>query len=335
MLTRIRPYGCLKLGSLEAAWAEWPRNWYGQRHERCRVQGLPADVIKPTPIEPNVVDASTLLLHVQKIVRPPKKISGAAFSLGKPIVLVLPDLAVRAVILRLDSLPARKEDQTSLIRWRLGQEQLFPLGGTKVVFHLLDSGESSPRGAVTVLAVAIRESVLAQYEDVCEQMGLNPVEVDIATFRLFNLWAHVTRWEKVSRSEDLLWVSLMDEGFTVLIHHAGRLIFLRSKLLHARKGQEVSDPHASPDQRQYQERVLEEVLASLTVCMESHPEVSVNRVILANERTDQGLVELLGRELHVPVETIESKSLVQGRWSEIPQGDPLGGLVAVAGLLGR
>lgn len=335
MLTRIRPYGCLKLGALEAAWAEWPRTWYGQRSERCRVQGLPADVIKPTPIEPNVVDASTLLLHVKKIVRPTKRASEGPPSMCKPIVLLLPDLAVRAVILRLDSLPARKEDQTSLIRWRLGQEQLFPLGGTKVVFHLLDSAELSQQGAVMVLAVAIRESVLAQYEDLCKQMGLNPVEVDIATFRLFNLWAQVTRWNKVSTSEDLLWVSLMDEGFTVLIHHAGRLIFLRSKLLHTRRSHDLNELDVSAEQRQHQDWVLDEILASLTVCMEAHPEVSVSRVVLASDGTDQGLVDLLSHELHVPIETIEWKKMLRGRWGEAPSGNPLGGLVAVAGLLGR
>ncbi len=325
MLSRIRPYGCLKLGALEAAWAEWPRTWYGQPVERCRVQELPTDVLKPTPIEPNILDTNALQLHVRKLVRPVKARSREMCSTGKPVVLLLPDLAVRAVILRLETLPARKEDQLSLIRWRLGQEQLFPLGGTKVVFHVLDSPDQTSRGPVSVLAVAIRDSVLAQYEAVCEQMGLNPVEVDIATFRLFNLWAQVTKWNPGRSSEDFLWVSLMDEGFTVLIHHGGRLIFLRSKLL----------PSSMLDGQQHQDKVLEEILASLTVCMESHPEVSVSRVLLAQERTDHGLVTLLEGELRIPVETIDWKHLVRGTWDEIPQGDLLGGLVAVAGLLGR
>ena len=111
MWTGIRPYGCLKLGALEASWAEWPRTWLGRRSERCRVQGLPADVVTPTPIEPNVVDASTLLLYVKKIIRPRKTAKSGWFPSGlyKPIVLLLPDLAVRAVILRLDTLqPAMK-----------------------------------------------------------------------------------------------------------------------------------------------------------------------------------------------------------------------------------
>ena len=204
-----------------------------------------------------------------------------------------------------------------------------------MVYHRLDAGGASSQGAVTVLAVAIREAVLAQYEELCEQLGLNPVDVDIATFRLFNLWARVTRWNKVSATEDLLWVSLMDNGFTVLIHHAGRLIFLRSKLLYSQTSHELVGLDSSAEQRQHQDRVVEEILASLAVCMEGHPEVSVNRVVLASEGTDRGLVDLLGDELQVPVEAVEWKHMLQGSWGEAPSGNPLGGLVAVAGLLGR
>ena len=41
----------------------------------------------------------------------------------------------------------------------------------------------------TVLTVAIRETVIKQYEAVCEAVGLFPVEVDTATFRLCNLFS--------------------------------------------------------------------------------------------------------------------------------------------------
>ena len=53
----------------------------------------------------------------------------------RPIVLLLPDLSVRATVLQLEQFPAQTEEQEALIRWRLGQEQLLPLAGAKIVWQ--------------------------------------------------------------------------------------------------------------------------------------------------------------------------------------------------------
>ena len=64
------------------------------------------------------------------------------------MVLVLPDLCVRATLVALDVIPARASELETLLRWRLEREAFFPMTGTRLTWQVLD-----PR---TVLTVAIR-----------------------------------------------------------------------------------------------------------------------------------------------------------------------------------
>ena len=102
--------------------------------------------------------------------------------------VILPDLAVRLAVLRLQDLPWSSEEREALVRWRLGQEQLLSLTGAKVFSQVLSEPGGSGDGPCTVLAVVVQEAVLAQYEAVCEAAGLIPQEVDVSSLRLFNLW---------------------------------------------------------------------------------------------------------------------------------------------------
>ncbi|MFO0777757.1 MAG: hypothetical protein U0223_09175 [Nitrospira sp.] len=55
-----------------------------------------------------------------------------------------------------------------------------------------NQAEGSERG-YTVLAVAVQESVLGQYESLCESVGLIPFEVGITSLQLVNLWKRISR----------------------------------------------------------------------------------------------------------------------------------------------
>ena len=113
--------------------------------------------------------------------------------------MLLPDTAVRATILHLEQLPVRREERDALIRWRLGQEQLFPLSGAKVLSQVFHDRSEGKRPAYTVLTVAVQESVLKQYESLCESVGLIPQEVGITSLRIFDLWRRVSsgsHWRK-------------------------------------------------------------------------------------------------------------------------------------------
>jgi len=195
-----RLHYCLRLGPREAAWAESGRNWWGRRRDRCRLAQLPPGLIQPSPVEPNITDPGALATRLRALTQPEahggsavhRLMAQARAQVPRPVALIVPDLCVRAVIFRLDNVPTRSAEREALIRWRLGQEQLFPLVGAKVVSQPLSTNGKRSAGPQTILAVAIQEAVLHQYEAACESVGLAPMQVDVVSFRLFNLWARAS-----------------------------------------------------------------------------------------------------------------------------------------------
>ncbi|MEK7304918.1 MAG: hypothetical protein AAB034_02095, partial [Nitrospirota bacterium] len=136
---------------------------------------LPEGAVKPSPAEPNLAQLTLVEAKIHALVGPPQdvRILGHAVMANcpRPVTLLLPDAAVRAVVLHLDQLPARADEREALIRWRFGQEQLFPLTGTTMISQVFSGSPRATGGAQSVLAVAVHQSVLRQYESVCESVG--------------------------------------------------------------------------------------------------------------------------------------------------------------------
>ena len=227
-----RPQYCLKIGARDLAWAEVHRNWRGRPRYQCVVSALPEGIVRLSPLEQNIISPHELETHIRAIAgSATTQAPGRSSTPGVPraATIILPDLAVRLAVLRLQDLPWSSDERDALVRWRLGQEQLLSLSGAKVFSQVLSDPGGSGDGPCTVLAVVVQEAVLTQYEAVCEAAGLIPQEVDVASLRLFNLWAHGTG--RAARSTaDFLWVNATDGGVTALIFHNGTLVFLRSKL---------------------------------------------------------------------------------------------------------
>ncbi len=330
-----RLHRCLKLGPREAAWAESSRSWMGRRRDRCRLIQLPPGLIQPSPVEPNITDSAALATRLRVLIQPEARGRSALHRLvaqvPKPVTLILPDLCVRAVIFRLDNVPTQPAEREALIRWRLGQEKLFPLVGAKVVSQPLSTNGKRATGPQTVLAVAIQESVLHQYEAVCEAVGLSPMQVDAVSFRLFNLWARVARGAGENGAEDLLWLSLLDGGLTLLIVHAGELVFLRSKL--QLPGARVSGESSHLEAGQA-DKVVAEIAASLLSCAETYPDLAAKRLILVSDEPETGLARLISEEFGVEVEGLGVAQAESAGWDQANTSVPRGVLPAIAGLLG-
>lgn len=329
-LTELRPQGCLKLGPASAVWAE-TRGWLGRTEQRCVVRPLPEGLIKPSPVDPNIDDMASLKEHIQAMVtpeivpRPPRRLLRPP-GFPRSTSLLLPDLCVRAAIIRLDQLPSRSEERAALIQWRTAQEQLLPVGGTRVSYQVL--GDEQADGPKSVLAVAIREPVLRQYESLCEAVGLLPLQVEIGTFRLFNLWGQVTGWFGREETEDLLWVTVLDSGLTVLIVHGGAPVFVRTKLM----------PTACRSETDYQmleRKILDDVVASMESCSSAFPQAAPSRLVLASDVQGLNLLDRLTQELNLGGEELNWNLAKQVGWTTENGHPGLATLSAVAGLMGR
>lgn len=321
-----RPQRCLKFGADSIAWAEAERNWRGQRRHKCVMSTLSDGMIKPSPSEENVTDPSALASRIRALIGPDSvhAVGGAALS-ARPrrIAVLLPDTAVRATILHLEKLPVRREERDALIRWRLGQEQLFPLSDAKVVFQVLHDRSRSKGPAV--LTVAVQESVLKQYESLCESVGLIPQAVGSTSLQIFDLWRRASsgsHW----RSRECLWINVSDRALTTIICQQGRLLSYRCKLL----GTEAADPLAKTDMLN---KLLAECSASLEICQQQHPSTVVKEAIICADGDLSRFRTLIEAELGLSVEQLGWESIEAfGRvTTETHRG--MASLAAVAGVL--
>lgn len=304
-----KPQRCLKVGIDAAAWVETELDWRGRKRYRCVVSPLQDGLVKPSPAEDNLSDIPALEGRIRALTgqgAESHQRGHSVFSdLPRRITLLLPDAAARTVVLQLDQLPADRAEREALIRWRLGQEQLLSLAGAKLVWQVFPALSGHRGQAHIVLAVSIQESVLQQYESLCESAGLIPHEVGITSLRLFNLWRKVAG--RLSRRKaDFLWATVADRALTTMVFQQGRLLFYRCKVL----GGEPATSMATADPL---DKVIEECGASLEVCQQRHPDLAVTDAVLCGdgevaafkarietslglsvERMDWGVIDALG-----------------------------------------
>jgi type IV pilus assembly protein PilM len=84
--------------------------------------------------------------------------------------LVLPDAAVRVLLLDFDQLPAKAVEALAVVRFRLKKLLPFDADEAAVSYQIM----SQSRGMVRVLAVAIPKAVLAEYESMVRDAGFEP-----------------------------------------------------------------------------------------------------------------------------------------------------------------
>jgi Tfp pilus assembly PilM family ATPase len=234
---------------------------------------------------------------------------------------------MRATVLQLEQLPAQVEEQEALIRWRLGQEQLLPLAGAKIAWQRFPSLRAGIERSRIVLVVAIQEAILKQYESLCESVGLLPQEVDMTSFRLFNLWLKAAGGRK-RLDRDLLWISISDGGLTCFVMQEGRLVFVRTKSLRAEGIQE--DEAVGGD---LVDCIVEECASSLRACREHHPGLNVTEIVLAGDSPLQNLEQALNKELGLPIERLDWEAVESVGWKHDGGNTSWATLPVVAGVM--
>ena len=84
--------------------------------------------------------------------------------------MVVPDAAVRVLLLDFDSLPAKPAEALPVVRFRLKKLLPFDADEAVVSYQVM----STQRGLVRVLAVAVPKAVLEEYESIVREAGFEP-----------------------------------------------------------------------------------------------------------------------------------------------------------------
>jgi type IV pilus assembly protein PilM len=135
-------------------------------------------VIKPSTVEPNVINAAALQAAL-------KNIFDRVDLRGQAIALVLPDPVVRVFIFQFETLPRRVEDSAPLLRWRLKKSIPFDVEET-MISSMRQTGHD---GGLEIITAVARQSIVREYEQAVVAAGGTPGVVLSSTLACLPLLA--------------------------------------------------------------------------------------------------------------------------------------------------
>jgi type IV pilus assembly protein PilM len=128
---------------------------------------LVAGAVVPGLKPGNVTDRVAVAAAVRKTL---ESVGMKANSRDADITLVIPDAAVRVLLLDFDSLPTKLTEALPIVRFRLKKMLPFDADDAMVTFQVMSTNKS----IVRVLAVAIPRDVLSEYETAAREAGYEP-----------------------------------------------------------------------------------------------------------------------------------------------------------------
>jgi type IV pilus assembly protein PilM len=134
----------------------------GHTVEACTAGELALGSVVPDLLEAN-------LRERQRVFETVRETLGALNSRSRDVIAVLPDAAVRVMLLDFDTLPANRVEAESVVRFRLKKSLPFDLDKAKISYH----AQQSANGLKVVAAVAL-SSVVEDYESVFREAGYSP-----------------------------------------------------------------------------------------------------------------------------------------------------------------
>ena len=152
---------------------------------------------------------------------------------GRETTLVVPDAAVRVLLLDFDEFPGKPAEALPVVRFRLKKLLPFEADDAAVSYQIM----SASRGLVRVLAVAMPREILADYETVIREAGFEPGAILPSTLAAL---AGLPEGD----SPRLL-VNIGHDSVTTAIVRAGLLLLHRSIDLRS-EDSSPAEPYASP-----------------------------------------------------------------------------------------
>jgi type IV pilus assembly protein PilM len=134
----------------------------GRMVETCATAEVPKGSVVPDLLEANVRERKGVFDAIQQTL-------GSVSSRSRDVIAVLPDAAVRVMLLDFETLPANHAEAESVVRFRLKKSLPFDLDKAKISYH----AQPATTGLRVVAAVALT-SVIEDYESVFREAGYSP-----------------------------------------------------------------------------------------------------------------------------------------------------------------
>jgi len=134
----------------------------GDMVEMCVAGELAKGSVVPDLLEANVRERKSVFDTVRETL-------GSVSSRSRDVIAVLPDAAVRVMLLDFETLPANRTEAESVVRFRLKKSLPFELDKAKISYD----AQPASSGLRVVAAVAL-SSVIEDYESVFRDAGYSP-----------------------------------------------------------------------------------------------------------------------------------------------------------------
>src|SRR5574337_499375 len=181
---------------------------------RVSTRPLPAGLLVPSETMLNVSDPPALTQELRAL------LDGGR---DRTVAIGLPMACGTLALHHFETFPSLRTEQEALLRWRLRQEEHLTGPDLALRWHTFPSTDPDLT-TVSVLSVAIRQSVLDQYHRVCEEADLLPVSMGWSTIHLLELA------RSAMTAQDELYVAHRTaEALVVLAFRQGRPVGLRVK----------------------------------------------------------------------------------------------------------
>lgn len=119
--------------------------------------------LQPSLAAPNLIDKDAVIAALRQ---PLDEVAGRE----KSLTLIVPDAAVRVLLLDFDSLPQKPQDALPIVRFRLRKLAPFDVETAAVSYQVMRQERELTRALVTVMPAAIR----AEYEEAVRAAGYEP-----------------------------------------------------------------------------------------------------------------------------------------------------------------
>jgi hypothetical protein len=149
---------------------------HGLELKRGASQPLPPGLLTPSLTELNVADEQELTTQLRGLL---KEMGWK----GGTVVLALPDLTCRTGFQDFQELEGTPAEMRQLLCWRLKDRLPFPIPEARIDYQSLPSQGNGSR----LLYLLARETVIAQYETLLSNVGLEPTRIitrGVALYRL-------------------------------------------------------------------------------------------------------------------------------------------------------
>src|SRR5580698_4853697 len=134
----------------------------GRMVEMASAQELAPGMVVPDLMEPNLRDGSALRQAIESAL-------GNIGARTKDVIAILPDTAVRVVLLDFETLPSKRDEAEAVVRFRLKKSLPFDPENARISYH----AHPTAKGVQAVAAVVLK-TVLEEYESAFRDAGYNP-----------------------------------------------------------------------------------------------------------------------------------------------------------------